>query len=326
METSRPILEVRDLRTHFFTPEGVTRAVNGVTFSVARGQALGIVGESGSGKSTLALSLTGLLPPSGQTVGGEVLFDGEEILHKSARAMRELRGNRIGMIFQNPMASLNPVLTVGEHVREPFVFHGKATGRRALALAIAMLKAVGISSAGKRAADFPHTFSGGMRQRVMIASALSCHPDLLIADEPTTALDVSIQAQILTLLRDARAEYGAALIVITHNLGIVAETCDQAAVMYAGKIVEQGPVTELFDNPRHPYTRRLLDSMPRLGDRQKRLIPVQGSPPSLVNLPRGCAFADRCPHVMPICREQDPPMFLPTPDHQVRCFLEQEPA
>ncbi len=307
----RPLLDVRGLRTSFFTSDGEVVAVDGVDLQLRRGEALGIVGESGSGKSTVALSLMGLVPPPGRTVGGEILFRGEDLLKKTPGQMRALRGNRISLIFQDPMTSLNPVLTIGEHVAEPFKFHQPVGVRQAWRLGVDMLKSVGIPSSERRAHDYPHRFSGGMRQRVIIATALACRPDLIVADEPTTALDVSIQAQILVMLREARQRDGAALILITHNLGVVAELCDRAAVMYAGKIVEEAPVDELF-------------GAPRLGRRQRRLQSIDGAPPSLIGLPAGCHFAPRCPLAQPVCREVTPTLFAAASSHTVRC-LAQEP-
>ena len=323
MNVEKPLLDVRGLRTSFFTPAGEVVAVDGIDLRLDRGEALGIVGESGSGKSTVALSLLGLVPPPGRTLGGEILFRGEDLLHKTAEQMRALRGNRISLIFQDPMTSLNPVLTVGEHVAEPFKFHRPVSARQAWRLGVQMLKSVGIPDSERRAHDYPHRFSGGMRQRVIIASALACRPDLIVADEPTTALDVSIQAQILVMLREARQRDGAALILITHNLGVVAELCDRAAVMYAGKIVEEAPVDQLFGAPRHPYTRALLGSLPRLGRRERRLRSIDGAPPSLIDLPLGCHFAARCPLVQPVCREVTPSLLPVANSHTVRCLAEE---
>src|SRR6266850_4728749 len=323
MSTDAPLLDVRRLRTSFFTPGGEVTAVNGIDLQLRRGEALGIVGESGSGKSTVALSLMGLVPPPGRTIDGEILFRGEDLLKKTPEQMRALRGNRISLIFQDPMTSLNPVLTIGEHVAEPFKFHRPVGARQAWRLGVQMLKSVGIPSAERRAHDYPHRFSGGMRQRVIIASALACRPDLIVADEPTTALDVSIQAQILVMLREARQRDGAALILITHNLGVVAELCDRAAVMYAGRIVEEAPVDELFGAPRHPYTRALLGSLPRLGRRERRLQAIDGSPPRLIGLPLGCHFAPRCPLAQPVCREVNPSLLPVASGHTVRCLAEE---
>jgi peptide/nickel transport system ATP-binding protein len=321
MSSEAPLLDVRGLRTSFFTSGGEVAAVNGIDLRLRRGEALGIVGESGSGKSTVALSLMGLVPPPGRTVAGQIFFKGEDLLQKTAEQMRQLRGNRISLVFQDPMTSLNPVLTVGEHVAEPFLFHQPVSARQAWRLGVDMLRSVGIPATEKRAKDYPHRFSGGMRQRVVIASALACRPDLIIADEPTTALDVSIQAQILVMLREARQRDGAALVLITHNLGVVAELCDRAAVMYAGRIVEEAPVDELFGAPRHPYTRALLGSLPSLGRRERRLQAIDGAPPSLIDLPTGCHFAPRCPLAQPICREILPGLkSSAAPDHTVRCL------
>jgi oligopeptide/dipeptide ABC transporter ATP-binding protein len=322
-DSESPLLDVRGLRTSFFTPAGEVRAVDAIDLQLRRGEAVGIVGESGCGKSTVALSLLGLVPPPGRTISGQILFRGEDLLKKSPEEMRKLRGNRLSLIFQDPMTSLNPVLTVGEHVAEPFKFHQPISGRQAWRLGVQMLKSVGIPGSERRAHDYPHRFSGGMRQRVIIATALARRPDLIVADEPTTALDVSIQAQILVMLREARQRDGAALVLITHNLGVVAELCDRAAVMYAGRIVEQAPVDELFRAPRHPYTRALLGSLPRLGARQRRLQSIEGAPPRLINLPPGCHFAPRCPLAQPVCREVTPELYAATPDHTVRCLAEE---
>jgi peptide/nickel transport system ATP-binding protein len=315
MRDDQPLLDVRGLRTSFFTPNGEVTAVDGIDLQLRRGEALGIVGESGSGKSTVALSLMGLVPPPGQTIAGEILFRGEDLLRKTPEQMRELRGNRISLIFQDPMTSLNPVLTIGEHVAEPFKFHRPVSARQAWRLGVQMLKSVGIPASERRASDYPHRFSGGMRQRVIIATALACRPDLIVADEPTTALDVSIQAQILVMLREARQRDGSALVLITHNLGVVAELCDRAAVMYAGRIVEEAPVDELFGAPRHPYTRALLGSLPRLGQRERRLQSIDGTPPTLIDLPAGCHFAPRCPLA--------PQLRTIAEGHTVRCLAQE---
>ena len=319
-----PLLDVRRLRTSFFTQAGEVRAVDGVDLQLRRGEALGIVGESGSGKSTVALSLMGLLPAAGRIVDGHIFFNGEDLRRKTPEQLRRLRGNRISLIFQDPMTSLNPVLTVGEHVAEPFKFHRPVSGRQAWRLGVEMLKSVGIAASARRAHDYPHQFSGGMRQRVMIASALACHPDLIIADEPTTALDVSIQAQILVMLREARQRDGAALVLITHNLGVVAELCDRAAVMYAGKVVEEAPVDELFVAPRHPYTRALLGSLPRLDRRERRLQAIDGAPPVLIDLPPGCHFAPRCPIAQPVCQSVTPDLRSVVSRHSVRCLAQEQ--
>jgi oligopeptide/dipeptide ABC transporter ATP-binding protein len=323
MSSEAPLLDVRGLRTSFFTSAGEVTAVNDIDLQLRRGEALGIVGESGSGKSTVALSLMGLVPPPGRTVAGQIFFKGEDLLQKTPEQMRQLRGNRISLIFQDPMTSLNPVLTVGEHVAEPFRFHQPVSARQAWRLGVEMLNSVGIPGSAKRAQDYPHRFSGGMRQRVVIACALACRPDLIVADEPTTALDVSIQAQILVMLREARQRDGAALVLITHNLGVVAELCDRAAVMYAGRIVEEAPVDQLFGAPRHPYTRALLGSLPSVGRRERRLQAIEGAPPSLIDLPTGCHFAPRCPIAAPICRELPVDLELAAPDHKVRCLAHQ---
>jgi peptide/nickel transport system ATP-binding protein len=304
-----PLLEVRDLKTHFFTEDGITRAVDGVSFEVASGETLGIVGESGCGKSVAALSVLRLLPPRiGRTVGGSVHFDGTDILALSEARMRDIRGNSIAMIFQEPMTSLNPVFTIGHQIAESLRVH-KGMGReQAREQARAMLEVVHIPDARSRLDDYPHQFSGGMRQRAMIAMALACSPKLLIADEPTTALDVTIQAQILKLLLELKEQTGAAIILITHDLGVVAETCQRVVVMYAGRKVEEASVLELFDRPAHPYTRGLLASIARgrAGARAKRLQEIPGVVPSLREPIAGCAFAPRCRHVTVRCRGETP--------------------
>ncbi|MGQ0677995.1 MAG: ABC transporter ATP-binding protein, partial [Rhodospirillales bacterium] len=301
------LLEVRDLRAHFFTLDGVTRAVDGVSFALDAGETLGIVGESGCGKSVTALSILRLLPPRlGRIVSGSVEFDGQDLAHLSEAEMREVRGNRIAMIFQEPMTSLNPVLTVGDQIAEAVTIHQKVDRRTAMARAVEMLRLVRIPDAERRVDDYPHQFSGGMRQRVMIAMALSCNPKLLIADEPTTALDVTIQAQILKLMLELKGKFGAAVILITHDLGVVAETCQRVIVMYAGRKVEEAGVTELFDRPLHPYTRGLMASIPRRSakTRVRRLKEIPGIVPSLREPIAGCAFADRCGFATDRCRRE----------------------
>jgi peptide/nickel transport system ATP-binding protein/oligopeptide transport system ATP-binding protein len=315
---------VSGLRTHFFTEEGTVKAVDGVDFELPRGGILGIVGESGCGKSITSLSIMRLVAqPQGKIIDGQILFNGEDLLKKSDEEMRKIRGNRIALISQDPMTSLNPVLTVGDQIMEAILLHQKVDKRTARSKAIEMLKRVGIPNAEGRIDDYPHQFSGGMRQRVVIAMALSCEPDLLIADEPTTALDVTIQAQILDLMRDIRDRNNAAVIMITHDLGVVAELCDTVAVMYAGKVVEYTDVNTLFKSPKHPYTQGLLQSIPQLGERQKRLTPIEGQPPSLSKLPQGCSFGPRCPHYWAKCNEA-PKLETVEPGHQVRCWLMKE--
>jgi len=317
------LLEVEDLRTHFFTLDGVTRAVDGVSFQVKAGETLGIVGESGCGKSVTALSIMRLLPPRlGRIVSGAVRFDGQDLAHLSEAEMRDVRGNRIAMIFQEPMTSLNPVLTVGEQIAEAVTIHQKADRNAAMKRAIEMLRLVRIPDAERRVRDYPHQFSGGMRQRVMIAMALSCNPKLLIADEPTTALDVTIQAQILKLMLELKGKFGAAVMLITHDLGVVAETCQRVIVMYAGRKVEEAGVTELFDRPLHPYTRGLMASMPRRRqkDRALRLKEIPGIVPSLREPIPGCAFAERCGYATEKCRREVPPLAARGGGHLAACW------
>lgn len=304
-----PLLEVQDLRTHFFNEEGVTRAVDGLSFTVAPQETLGIVGESGCGKSVTALSILRLLPPRlGRTVGGRVLFEGADLLGLGERQMRAIRGNRIAMIFQEPMTSLNPVFTVGHQIAEAVRIHKGVSAGAARQRAREMLDLVRIPDAGRRLDDYPHQFSGGMRQRVMIAMALACDPRMLIADEPTTALDVTIQAQVLRLMLELKAKTGSAVILITHDLGVVAETCQRVVVMYAGRKVEEAPVADLFARPAHPYTRGLLASLARGrgGSRAGRLHEIPGMVPSLREPIRGCAFAPRCAYVQDTCRTMTP--------------------
>ena len=322
--TAGPLLHVKDLATHFVSARGtrVVRAVNEVSFSLDAGQTLGIVGESGSGKTTLALSLVRLLPPAARIESGEVLFEGEDLLKKSDTAMRRIRGRRIAMILQDPMASLNPLFTIGDQVAEPIRIHEGVARASAWTKARDLLKAVRISAPETRVKEYPHQMSGGMRQRIVGAIAISCEPALLIADEPTTSLDVTIQAQYLNLLRELQRTHHLAMIFITHNLGIVAKMCDQVAVMYAGRIVESGPVGRIFTAPAHPYTEALLSSIPRLSDPTQRLTAIDGQPPDLASPPPGCAFHPRCPKVVERCREDDPPGFTGADGHTARCWLQ----
>jgi peptide/nickel transport system ATP-binding protein len=316
------LLEVTDLRTHFRTDDGVLRAVDGVSFSVDKGQTLGIVGESGSGKSVTCLTIMGLNNKRNTISSGEALFKGENLLEMSPNRLREIRGNDIAMIFQDPMTSLNPVHTIGRQLVEAIKLHRDMPTRQAKARAVELLKAVGIPRADRRIDDYPHQFSGGMRQRVMIAMALINDPDLLIADEPTTALDVTVQAQILELIRKLQDEHGTALVLITHDLGVVAETVDEVAVMYAGKIVEHGALTDVLERPTHPYTWGLLHSIPRLdAPRLERLNPIAGAPPSLINVPPGCPFHPRCEYAFDRCRRDVPPLVETDPGHQDACLL-----
>jgi oligopeptide/dipeptide ABC transporter ATP-binding protein len=301
------ILEVTDLNTSFHTRAGRIPAVRGVTFAIGRGSTLALVGESGSGKSVTSLSIMRLVPPPGEIESGTVVFDGQDLLQLDPEQMRRLRGNKIAMIFQDPMTSLNPVYTVGHQIAEPIQLHKHLSYKRAWAASIEMMELVKIPDAARRARDYPFQLSGGMRQRVMIAMALSCRPTLLIADEPTTALDVTIQAEILDLLRSLKQEFDLSMLLITHDLGVVAETADSVAVMYAGEIVEQAPVRDLFRRSRHPYTEGLLRSVPRLteaGIKQKRLRTIEGTVPSLLHLQKGCQFAPRCEYVIAECTQQ----------------------
>jgi oligopeptide/dipeptide ABC transporter ATP-binding protein len=320
--SGRALLELEGLSTHYVSAQGrrVVRAVEGVSLRIAAGETLGIVGESGSGKSTLALTILRLLPPAARIAAGRMLFEGEDLLQKSDAEMRRVRGKRIAMILQDPMASLNPLFTIGEQVAEPIRVHDGASRRSAWRRACDLLKAVRIPSPETRLSQHPHEMSGGMRQRIVGAIGISCEPRLLIADEPTTSLDLTIQAQYLSLLRDLQREHGLALIFITHNLGIVAKMCDQLAVMYAGRVVESGPVRQVFRAPRHPYTKALLSSIPRMSDGGQRLTAIDGQPPDLAALPQGCAFAPRCASVIDRCRQAEPPE-LRGDTGSVRCWL-----
>jgi len=315
------LLEIHDLATSFATEDGVVRAVNGLSFSVEAGTTLGIVGESGSGKSVTALSIMRLIPqPPGKIERGRVLLRGEDLLTKSEPEMRKIRGKEIAMIFQDPMTSLNPVLTVGEQIAEATRLHLGLSKKDALDRAKEMLELVRIPDAVSRVRDYPHQFSGGMRQRVMIAMALSCDPAVLIADEPTTALDVTIQAQILELMMEMQQRLGSAIILITHDLGVVAETCRQVLVMYGGDMVEYGTADDIFNRPRMPYTMGLLESLPRVDDRGKRLVPIDGQPPNLLRMPPGCAFAPRCRYHLPLC-DEPVPLYDFGSGHVARCVL-----
>ena len=318
---ARKLLSVRDLKTSFFTHVGEVKAVRGISFDVNEGEVLGIVGESGSGKSVTSLSIMGLLQYPGRVVDGEILLNGEDILTYSKDQMRKVRGKEIAMIFQDPMTSLNPVYTIGNQVMEMILEHEKMTKREARERAIEMLKLVGIPAAEKRIDSYPHEFSGGMRQRVMIALALSCNPKLLIADEPTTALDVTIQAQILSLIKSLNKQFGMTTMLITHDLGVVATVCDKVAVMYGGLIMEYGTVDEIFYHPRHPYTMGLLGSIPHVdGGEKRRLIPIDGTPPDLINPPKGCPFSTRCKYCMNVCTREQPPYFAED-KHRTMCWM-----
>lgn len=316
------LIHVKDLRTYFYTDVGVVKAVDGVNLEIGIGETLGIVGESGSGKSITAMSMMRLIPqPPGRIEGGEVLFYGKDLLKLSEKEMMKIRGNEIAMIFQDSMTSLNPVLTVGEQMIETIVLHQKVSRSIAKRRAIEMLEKVGIPEAESRVNNYSHQFSGGMRQRVMIAMALSCNPKLLIADEPTTALDVTIQAQILDLMNSLQQELGTAIMLITHNLGVIAELCQKVLVMYAGNTVEYTNVNTLFAKPLHPYTSGMLESSPKLGLRKQRLNPIEGHPPDPYHLPQGCNFAQRCRLKMPVCEQEKPTLFELEPGHFVSCFL-----
>ncbi len=318
-----PLLSVQHLKTQFFTPGGVVKAVDDVSFDLQAGETLGIVGESGCGKSVTSMSIMRLISPPGKIVGGKIIFEGRDLLTLGDAEMRHVRGKEIAMIFQDPMTSLNPVLTIGRQITESVELHLKLNGRAAQIRAAELLALVGIPSPQKRLADYPHQFSGGMRQRVMIAMALSCDPNLLIADEPTTALDVTIQAQILELIGRLRDEFHMAVMLITHDLGVVAGMADRIIVMYAGHIVEEALAADLYHDPRHPYTLGLLRSVPRLdANRRSRLIPIGGLPPDLVDVPPGCPFAPRCNFAVDESLKERPELRLVAPNHTVACWVD----
>ena len=318
------LLEVKDLRTYFYTSEGVVKAVDGLSYHVKRGECVGIVGESACGKSVSAMSVLRLIPyPPGVIVGGQVLFKGEDLLQASEDRMREIRGNQIAMVFQEPTTSLNPVLTVGRQVSESLELHRQMDKKAALAESVRLLKLVGIPDPERRVKDFPHQFSGGMQQRVMIAMALSCEPELLIADEPTTSLDVTVQAQLLEVIANLRSEFGTSVIIITHNLGVVARYVDRVNVMYAGSLVETGPTDVIYAEPKHPYTLGLLASVPRLDNPRKETPRViKGLPPNMAHLPPGCPFAPRCDYAMDRCRQEKPRLEEVGREHQRACFYD----
>jgi oligopeptide transport system ATP-binding protein len=322
------VLEVRGLTTQFKTDDGIIKAVDNVSFYVDEEETLGIVGESGCGKSVTSLSVMRLVPsPPGKIVAGEVIFQGENLLKKSVDDMRKIRGNEIAMIFQEPMTSLNPVYTVGDQIAEAVQLHQKVDRREAMKRAVEMLRLVGIPLPERRVREYPHQLSGGMRQRVMIAMALSCNPKLLIADEPTTALDVTIQAQILELMKELKRQFHAAIMLITHDLGVVAEMTDRVIVMYAGKVVEEAPTLELFREPLHPYTQGLMASIPRMDqEAHSTLHVIEGTVPNLLHLPPGCSFAPRCPHAMDICRQKVPVLTQVGDGRKVSCWLHAEPG
>lgn len=317
------LLDVQNLKTSFFTHVGEVKAIRGVSFYLDKGEALGIVGESGSGKSVTSMSIMRLLQNPGKIIDGQIIFNDNDLIKKSEKEMQSIRGNEISMIFQDPMTSLNPVYTVGEQIMEAIIKHQKLSKSDAKKKAVDMLKLVGIPSPEKRVDQYPHEYSGGMRQRAMIAMALSCEPKLLIADEPTTALDVTIQAQILELMKDLKDKLNTSIILITHDLGVVADVCSRIIVMYGGLIMEEGKVEDIFYNPKHPYTLGLLKSIPKLSDKnnKERLIPIPGSPPDLLKPPKGCPFAARCEYAMKVCMEYIPEYTYVKPEHRSMCWL-----
>ena len=311
-------LSIRDLTIHYASGKRTVRAVNGISFDIEKGKTLGLVGETGAGKTTTALGILNLIPkPPGKIVSGEIIFEGEDLLKKSKKEMRKIRGNKISMIFQDPMTSLDPVVTVGDQIAEVIRLHQATSRKEAQQKAVDMLELVGIP--GERYNEYPHQFSGGMKQRVIIAIALACNPSLLIADEPTTALDVTIQAQILELMANLRREFGSSMLLITHDLGVVAEVCDNVAIMYAGEIVEYGDLRHIYRNASHPYTEGLFGSIPNLNDETDRLKPIRGLMPDPADLPAGCSFAPRCPYATDRCRAEDPATYEIEPGHLVKC-------
>jgi len=324
-KSTERLLELKDVRTSFFTHLGEIQAVRGVSYTVNKGEAIGIVGESGSGKSISSMSIMRLIQDPGKIKSGEIIFKDKDLLKLSKKEVMNIRGNEIAMIFQDPMTSLNPVHTIGNQIMESILRHQKVNKAEAREKAIEILELVGIPSAKSRLKAYPHEFSGGMRQRVMIAIALSCKPDLLIADEPTTALDVTIQAQILDLMKDLKDKLNTSIILITHDLGVVADLCSKILVMYGGMIMEQGTAEEIFYEPKHPYTIGLLRSIPK-PTQQEKLIPIEGSPPDLLRPPKGCAFASRCEWAMNICFDSLPPYFETSKDHRVSCWLHDKDA
>lgn len=316
------LLEVKNLKVSFFTPAGEVKAVDGIDYNLKYNEVMGIVGESGSGKSVEAYAIMGLLQSPGKVIDGQILYKGENVLDYDDRKMEDFRGNHISMIFQNPMTCLNPVYTIGNQLMEAILSHKKIEKAEARRRAIEMLDLVGISNPEKRMDQYPHELSGGMRQRVMISMGLINEPDILIADEPTTALDVTIQAQILELMKDIQEKTQMSIIFITHNLGVVAKVCDRVSVMYAGKIVEQGTVDDIFYEPSHPYTHGLMASMPRVDeDEHQRLKSIEGNPVDMLNPPEGCGFAPRCEHAMKVCLRKEPPMIFVGPEHRASCWL-----
>ncbi len=322
MNAANKLLEVKNLKTYFYPPEGVARAVDGVSFHVNRGESLGIVGESGCGKSVTSLSIMRLVPsPRGKIISGEILFNQSDLLKKKESQMLKIRGDKISMIFQEPMTCLNPVFSIGDQIGEVFQIHQKMSRKKALAKAVEMIKLVGIPMPERRMKEFPHQLSGGMRQRIMIAIALACNPNLLIADEPTTALDVTIQAQILSLMRDLKERLGMAIIFITHDLGVIAEMAERVIVMYAGQIVEEAMSQDLFNGPIHPYTVSLLQSVPTIEGKQKKLFVIPGNVPDPLSFPSGCRFHNRCYAAFDRCLKEEPLLVSAGPNRKVRCWL-----
>lgn len=321
MSNNESIFQIRGLKTQFFTSKGIVPAVDGVDITVKKGEAVGLVGESGCGKSMTAMSTMQLLQYPGRVVAGEILLDGENLLEKTKKEMDEIRGNRITMIFQEPMTSLNPVYTIGKQVSEAILIHENVSKEEAKQRTIDIFRKVGIPEPEKRYNVFPHQLSGGLRQRVMIGMAMVCNPQLMIADEPTTALDVTIEAQILYLMKQLQKEQGTAVVMITHNLGVVAESCDYVYVMYAGKIMEEAPVRELFKDPKHPYTFGLMNSIPKMTEVKEHLYTIKGLVPNLLHLPQGCRFCPRCEKAMKICTMYEPDLYETEDGHKVRCFL-----
>ena len=315
------LLEVNDLRTSFFTDAGEVKAVNGISFQLDRGKVLGIVGESGSGKSVTAYSIMQILAGTGKIVGGSIKLDGQELVNAGEKVMKDVRGNKVSIIFQDPMTSLNPTYTIGSQLKEAILLHTDRDKKQAYDRAVEMLRLVNVNEPEKRMKQYPHELSGGMRQRVMIAMALACEPDILIADEPTTALDVTIQAQILELMKDLQEELGMAIIMITHDLGVGAQMCDEVVVMYAGSICEQGTADEIFYNPQHEYTKGLIRSLPSANTAGRKLKPITGTPIDLLNMPKGCAFAPRCDAAMKICIDTKPERILVNDDHAAACWM-----
>lgn len=317
---SKELLSIKDLHIHYITEEGTVEAVNGINIELMKGETLGLVGETGAGKTTTALGILRLVPnPPGKIISGEIIMDGQSILEISEEEMRKIRGNKISMIFQDPMTALNPVMTVGEQIAEVIEIHENLSGKEAHQKAMEMLELVGIPQ--NRGNDYPHQFSGGMKQRVIIAIALACNPGLLIADEPTTALDVTIQAQVLDMMNNLKNEFNTSMILITHDLGVVAEVCDRVAIMYAGEIVEDASIEELFEDPKHPYTVGLFGSIPSLDEEVDRLKPIRGLMPDPTELPSGCKFHPRCPHAEEICKNVHPEDTEISPTHKVKCFI-----